>query len=520
MPRFLTIGVVPLLLSACFLGIAATARGQEASPPAYLAVVDGVATLERDGETEPAVRDMPFVQGDRLRTANGRVEIAFPDGTAIEVAENSEVEALSPTRVRLIAGTFDHVPRPAPSSGDSARYLPPDLQSYGRTLDENGSWGYSEPYGYVWYPTVAPDWRPYYNGSWSAVPSYGWTSVGADRWSWPTHHYGRWGNYRNAWFWIPGRTWSAAWVSWGSTGDYVSWCPLGYDNRPVFALSFGSGRAWNGWTVLSRSHFGGRGYYANRYAVDGRRFDSRTPFVQHARAPIALPHSRQANTYTQTDGYRRGPSSVDRRAPANDRRYGTDQPRATSPSPGAAVPRRAYPTDAAGAASRELAAPRRAYPIEAPGAASSTGPVRRYRVGESPSRTASPAAPAAPPSQVPGDANRGVPRYSTRPAPAAPYQVPGNENRAVPRYSTRPAAAASAPPPAAAPSPSAPPAYRYRPSEAGSRPGADRPAATRESRPAPREARPEASGSRPQTGTARERGGSSGGQPAHTRRPR
>ena len=83
----------------CFT-LRGTARAQEAPPPAYLAVVQGVAMLERNGESEPAVRDMPFVEGDRLRTENGRVEIQFPDGTAIEVGEYSVVEAVTPTRVR------------------------------------------------------------------------------------------------------------------------------------------------------------------------------------------------------------------------------------------------------------------------------------------------------------------------------------------------------------------------------------------------------------------------------------
>src|SRR6185295_1256944 len=179
----------------------------------------------------------------------------------------------------------------------SASYLPSDLQTYGTTFDRYGSWQYAAPYGYVWYPTVAPGWRPYYNGRWSSVPRYGWTWIGIDAWSYPTHHYGRWGYARNAWFWIPGRTWGAAWVSWGAAPDYVSWCPLGYDNRPVFALSVNSydswrrgGGNWFGWTVMSRSHFGGRGSYAQRYAVEPRTLPSETPFIFSSRAPVALPH--------------------------------------------------------------------------------------------------------------------------------------------------------------------------------------------------------------------------------------
>jgi hypothetical protein len=274
------------------LACGGTARAQEAAaPPAYLAAVEGTVTLERDGEVQPAVRNMPFVPGDRLRTEAGRVEIDFPDGTAIEVDPYSEVEAVSPTRVRVLAGSIDHVARRAETPA-SAAYLPQDLQQYSSTLDQSGSWQDTAPYGQVWYPAVAPGWRPYYYGSWSAVPSIGWTWVGLDAWSWPTHHYGRWGHARNAWFWIPGRAWSSSWVSWGVATDYVGWCPLGADGRPVFALSIGGNRPWAGWTVMARSDFGTRSAYAHNYSVDSRYFDARTPFIETSRAPAAPSRAR------------------------------------------------------------------------------------------------------------------------------------------------------------------------------------------------------------------------------------
>jgi hypothetical protein len=232
---------------------------------------------------------MPLVAGDRLRTADGRVEIDFPDGSAIEVGPNSEVEVVSNGRVRTLGGTVDSLDRPAaPPPTQSAGYLPQELQQYGPTFDQNGAWAYDASYGNVWYPRVAADWRPYYYGSWSAVPSYGWTWVGLDPWAWPTHHYGRWGYARNRWFWMPGRVWAPAWVSWAYADDYVSWCPLGFDGRPVFALSIGFGRPWFGWTVLSRGYFGSHGYFANRYAVDPRRFDGRARFVQASRLPLSV----------------------------------------------------------------------------------------------------------------------------------------------------------------------------------------------------------------------------------------
>src|SRR5262245_61685696 len=123
-----------ILLGVCVCAaVASTALAQEptAPPPAYLAVVEGNATLLREGEAIAAEPNMPFVQGDRLRTADGRVQIVFPDGTAIEVSENSEVECISPSRVRLLAGTMDHVQR-AVGGGASAAHLPPELDEIGR----------------------------------------------------------------------------------------------------------------------------------------------------------------------------------------------------------------------------------------------------------------------------------------------------------------------------------------------------------------------------------------------------
>jgi hypothetical protein len=66
----------------------------------------------------------------------------------------------------------------------------------------------------------------------------------------------------------------------------VSWCPLGFDGRPVFAF-YGFGRSFTGWTVLPRGNFGAHRYYANRYGVDPRRLPTNAAFVQHNRAPRA-----------------------------------------------------------------------------------------------------------------------------------------------------------------------------------------------------------------------------------------
>ena len=381
-----------LFLSVCVWGVASSvAQAQQPPPPAFLAVVEGNATLERDGETIPAEQNMPFVQGDRLRTADGRVQIVFQDGTAIEVAEYSEVECMSPTRVRLLAGTMDHVQR-AVTASQSATYLPQELDVYGPTLDQNGAWQYDAPYGYVWYPTVAADWRPYYNGYWSAVPTYGYTWIGADRWAWPTHHYGRWGFARNRWFWIPGRTWGPAWVSWASSPAYVGWCPLGFDSRPVFAFNTGYGIPWSGWTVLSRGNFGAHRYYANRFSVDPRRLPSNVSFVPRTAPPAPPTRAGRLNVNS-------------------------------APSVGVGVPRQSPVTS-------------RQSPVALPHAQGDPEQSRRVGSPRSPSAPGR-QAPASTPTVRPGPADAGQPTIGERRVtPAATGQVPVHYGMAVPRATT------------------------------------------------------------------------------------
>jgi hypothetical protein len=383
-PRVL---LAPTLLVA-LLAWTAAAQAQEpasAVAPAHVAYLDGTVTLDRDGALEVAAVNMPIIAGDRLSTTAGRLELLFPDGSALDLDENSSMDVLSPTLVRLVAGrammivagasdpaaavryqidtpvasvridgpgeyriavldsrdaetelavvrgyaslatergeiavragersvafengtpsspqTFNSARfdafdrwvagrRDARRAATSAQYLPRELQTYGGTLDRYGSWQYEAPYGYVWYPTVAAEWRPYYYGNWSPIRSYGWTWIGLDLWSWPTHHYGRWGHAGARWFWIPGRTWGPAWVSWAAAPGYVSWCPLGFDGRPVFALSIGSRNSWDGWTVVPRGSFGYRNSHVNRYAIQPRLLPRTTPFIAQSVAPVAVP---------------------------------------------------------------------------------------------------------------------------------------------------------------------------------------------------------------------------------------
>ena len=328
--------------------------------PAHFTVVEGQVLLERDARLEPAEKNQIVMAGDRLRTTTGRTEILFPDGSTLQVDENSEVDFLSDSLMRLLTGRVrfnikrdtekldyrvDTTPgyieirsagdyrvglgsdkrgkpeveltvfrgtadlvnangrttvragKHAVTSGDtepslpysfnsaseddfdrwvqqlrdaqvvnsaspSAQYLPQEVSYYANTMDSYGSWGYEEPYGAVWYPSVSVGWAPYYQGRWGYTKHYAWTWHGIDHWAWPTHHYGRWGYSTAGWYWVPGYAYSPAWVSWGYAPGYVGWCPIGpkgggplYDwygwiNAP------GVGHHKGAWTVMASGSMG------------------------------------------------------------------------------------------------------------------------------------------------------------------------------------------------------------------------------------------------------------------------
>ena len=386
---------------------------QVSDPPAHIALVDGSALLERDGEIDDSPANMPLLAGDRVRTRNGRVEILFADGSTLHLDSNTTLDFQSDELVRLMEGRIRlSIPGPlrqvsyridapagwaqiaqpgeyrlallrgpqgeemelavlrgggallndagrtdlragerayvrasaAPSSayvfnsasfdafdrwseaqrdqrlGASAQYLPDEVRSYAGSFDRYGSWRDDPTHGRVWYPTVSAGWRPYYEGRWVTLPSYGWTWVGRDPWAWPTHHYGRWGFSAGVWFWIPGRAWAPAWVAWGAAPGYVSWCPLGWNNRPLIQINVFSGRdRWHPWTYLPRHHFG-RGYVQAR-AVSYTTIDVRVrntfsyrnapdhrAFAPRASSPIrvagtgrAVPRGGRSPVYTNLE---------------------------------------------------------------------------------------------------------------------------------------------------------------------------------------------------------------------------
>ncbi len=372
----------PFVLAIACLAFGRPAAAQAVSPdyatPAHVSAVQGTATIERNGQADALMENLPLLEGDRLRTDAGRLEVLLPDGSVLALDQFSTLDLLAGGLVRLSGGRMVfvvarplegearrdyqvHVPAGivrlltsgeyrvsvvgaggAPgadvavvrgqaviatdgtsyavgagqrvtltgsqgavsarafnaASGDdfyawadslraervggrSNAYLPAELQTYGGTFDRDGTWDNVPEYGWVWYPRAAVDWRPYYDGMWAPY-GWGWTWVGGGRSVWPTHHYGRWGYGARGWFWIPMAHWGPAWVSWGLATDYVGWCPLGWDDGPVFGLSFGFSigsryNSWLGWTVVPSGGFG-RGYRVPAYALRGDRLRA----VEHA----------------------------------------------------------------------------------------------------------------------------------------------------------------------------------------------------------------------------------------------
>lgn len=372
--RLRSLSSAAILLSAMAISASAQDPGASVpgSGPANLAYVEGAVDVVLEGVTERADPPMLLLEGDVVRTKNGRAEVVFNDGTILHLSNDAELEVLGPEHLRLLTGRMmlrlshaaarpyvvdtpassvrmdaqgeygitadragrlevsvargnatvgDEMTRVTVRGGEmatlmaagarptiqfynsarwdafaqwaygrtngfstsySAQQLPYELRPYSTVLDQYGRWDYVAPHGYVWFPSVAASWRPYYDGAWSFT-RYGWTWNGRDRWAWPTHHYGRWGFNGSFWYWIPANVWGPAWVSWGFAPGYVSWAPLGWDGRPAIRLrdrrdhpAYAPNYSpWRGWTVIPRDSFRPRGN-VRAHAIDGDRLDDLT----------------------------------------------------------------------------------------------------------------------------------------------------------------------------------------------------------------------------------------------------
>jgi hypothetical protein len=351
--------------------------------------------------------------------------------------------------------------------GVSTQYLPDTVRPYGPVFDRYGSWQYDVSYGYVWYPTVHVGWRPYYYGRWATLRPFGWTWIGADPWAWPTHHFGRWGVSAGVWFWIPGRIWGPAWVSWAYAPGYVGWCPLGWNNRPLVQIVNvfgGRHNPWHAWTVVPRHRFGSG--FVNVHVVAGSRIDARTRgafavrdhgpdfrgyAVPRSSAPIYVAGTRSVGSINSTaafGGRTPGPSrsAVSRDAGATAESVGRSRDNATTADQSAAEAfrRRGQPGAAVSRGIPDTSRAPSSRSSIAPGSPSSTDD-ERATVNRAVPRTRGESGIVTPPSSSAAPGRRlEVPGYRRAPTPpavtpdsgsnrSAPDSAAPERSRAVPR---------------------------------------------------------------------------------------
>ncbi|MDH3215460.1 MAG: hypothetical protein OEN01_04105 [Candidatus Krumholzibacteria bacterium] len=118
----------------------------------------------------------------------------------------------------------------ASSPPDYVEYEPdPEVVLYPQEFEDlsyYGAWIETTPFGWVWRPSVSPEWQPYHHGHW-LWSQWGWTWVSYEPFGWAAYHYGFW-HYDPAygWIWLPGDRWFPSRVSWLYYGDYVCWAPI------------------------------------------------------------------------------------------------------------------------------------------------------------------------------------------------------------------------------------------------------------------------------------------------------
>ena len=478
--------------------------------------------------TQPGEYRVALVGDSRGR----EVELAVLRGTAQLVNEDGATRVRAGERAFAAAGTAPTQPYVFNSAswdafdqwsearrdqrlGVSAEYVPEEVQPYAETLATYGSWQYEPTYGHVWYPRVAVGWRPYYYGRWSHYKPWGWTWIGHDPWAWPTHHYGRWGFSSGSWFWIPGRTWGPAWVSWAYAPGYVSWCPLGWNNAAVFGFhNYNVYRGhyynrWHGWTVVPHGRFGHGFVNVNVVNANGLDVRTRDAFavraaapefrgqaIPRAQAPIRVAGTRSAGIAVPRGGSQAAPDAGDRAtlrgggaqsaplngpgfpAPAREPRTAISRGAERSVQPGTA-PQDRSPSPSRQAVPRAGAeyqgvptAPSRQAPVETlrpvmPSPERMRAVPRRVDPEPAPSNAPAYVIPRAQPSPQnnrypgvsrPGDSPAYDPGGGVRRAPEQPQYVPP---RAVPRSSD--------------PSPGGTPSYRMPDRSVGRPPATERP---------------------------------------------
>jgi hypothetical protein len=274
-----------------------------------------------------------------------------------------------------------------------------DEQVFVEQLSPYGHWEWVPDYGNVWVPAVAVGWRPYWYGHW-VLTEWGWTFASDDPWGWATYHYGRWGfSAGTGWYWVPGRVWGPAWVSWRYGGGYCAWAPLG-------PRGYVYGYSSPAWIAVRQEHFT---QPIVRHAVVDVRHTA--PIVQRAQ-PLAAPRTRPAA------GTHFGPPVASVSAatgqPIRPVRAATVVPRSVS-APSAA---------AAGGRSTGSAPAARAAPSDGSGGSVHSGSPSAAPSSAAPSSSAPPAS--APSHAAPSSGSSGRSGASPAPSNSTPRAAPAH----------------------------------------------------------------------------------------------
>lgn len=173
---------------------------------------------------------------DRISVFDGSVEVRTPARTSrLREGESASVDD---------DGVFDLVGDQRAAADDferwflkraerygtyDNRYLDRRLSYWSDDLDTHGRWVFATGIGWSWRPYVSVGWRPYYNGYWFTSRLGCLTWVSHDPWGWAPYHYGRWAHDPGfGWVWVPGYSYSPAWVYWMYGSGYVGWAPAGW----------------------------------------------------------------------------------------------------------------------------------------------------------------------------------------------------------------------------------------------------------------------------------------------------
>ena len=127
------------------------------------------ALINRPGEYRLAVLHGAREGEVELAVIRGAAELVNEEGrTPLRAGERAYARASAAPSYAFVfnSASWDSFDRWSEARRDerlgvSAQYLPEEVRPYAPSLDRYGSWRHEPSYGYVWYPRVAGDWRPY-----------------------------------------------------------------------------------------------------------------------------------------------------------------------------------------------------------------------------------------------------------------------------------------------------------------------------------------------------------------------